>query len=345
MLQPLLRVEFRFPSNESETRHLPSFGEKLKLEREKRKISLDEISSTTKIGTRMLQALEEDKFGQLPGGIFNKGFVRAYARVVGLDEDQAVADYLQASGDGPVARPEMATREDAPRDAASRDAAARDEGDRISRLEAISDDPSRPLPWGVFAVILLAVALLLSLWSRQRREQERKAAHPVAAKVAAQQGGPSSPEPASLSAGGPGSATPTQTPTATPASSSLSTNAHGNSPQSPQASAPNSGPAGQHANGTLSPGEFLVLVHAREESWVSVTVDGKFAGSELLEAGSERTFHAHRDVSVKAGNAGALDFELDGRKLDVGGDFGEVKSVTIGHAGLIPAPSSPPTNP
>ena len=44
----------------------------------------------------MLRALEEEKFDQLPGGIFNKGFVRAYARHVGLDEDQAIADYMAA---------------------------------------------------------------------------------------------------------------------------------------------------------------------------------------------------------------------------------------------------------
>ncbi len=166
---------------------MPSFGEKLKLEREKRKISLDQISSTTKIGTRMLQALEEEKFSQLPGGIFNKGFVRAYARVVGLDEDQTVADYLQASGEASPARPELVrnagprdssqrdssprdtiriretvrdktTRDTAARDKANRDTAAREEEHRISRLEAISDDQSPALPWGVFAVILLIIA-------------------------------------------------------------------------------------------------------------------------------------------------------------------------------------------
>ena len=43
---------------------MPSFGEKLKQEREKRKITLEQISSSTKIGTRMLQALEEDNFNQ-----------------------------------------------------------------------------------------------------------------------------------------------------------------------------------------------------------------------------------------------------------------------------------------
>src|SRR6202140_4108381 len=83
---------------------LPSFGEKLKLEREKRNITLDQVSVSTKIGLRMLRALEENQFSQLPGGIFNKGFVRAYSRVVGLDEEQTIADHLQASGDAPPAR-------------------------------------------------------------------------------------------------------------------------------------------------------------------------------------------------------------------------------------------------
>ena len=117
---------------------MPSFGEKLKMEREKRKITLDQISASTKIGTRMLQALEEDKFNQLPGGIFNKGFVRAYARFVGLDEDQTVADYLQASGDAPPVPTEIEAREDQ----------VREHAEKVSRLEAISDSPCSPATLG-----------------------------------------------------------------------------------------------------------------------------------------------------------------------------------------------------
>ena len=56
------------------------FGEKLRKHREQRGIALDAISNTTKISTRMLRAIEEEHFDQLPGGVFNKGFVRAYAR-------------------------------------------------------------------------------------------------------------------------------------------------------------------------------------------------------------------------------------------------------------------------
>src|SRR5271166_5095658 len=73
-----------------------AFGEKLRKQREQRGIELDAISNTTKISTRMLRALEDEHFDQLPGGVFNKGFVRAYARQVGLDEEEAISDYLTA---------------------------------------------------------------------------------------------------------------------------------------------------------------------------------------------------------------------------------------------------------
>jgi cytoskeletal protein RodZ len=72
------------------------FGEKFRKQRELRGLELDAISNTTKISTRMLRALEDEHFDQLPGGVFNKGFVRAYARQIGLNEEEAVADYLMA---------------------------------------------------------------------------------------------------------------------------------------------------------------------------------------------------------------------------------------------------------
>jgi len=73
-----------------------TFGEKLREQREQRGISLDTISTITKISPRMLRAIEDEHFDQLPGGVFSKGFVRAYARQVGLNEEEAVADYLTA---------------------------------------------------------------------------------------------------------------------------------------------------------------------------------------------------------------------------------------------------------
>ncbi len=78
-----------------------AFGDRLRREREMRGITLDEITESTKISRRHLEALESEHFDQLPGGVFNKGFVRAYARFLGIDEDQAVADYSAANNEQP----------------------------------------------------------------------------------------------------------------------------------------------------------------------------------------------------------------------------------------------------
>ncbi len=78
-----------------------SFGDKLRREREMRGITLAEMSESTKISTRHLESLEKEDFGSLPGGVFNKGFVRAYARFLGLDEDEAVADYAALANEAP----------------------------------------------------------------------------------------------------------------------------------------------------------------------------------------------------------------------------------------------------
>jgi cytoskeleton protein RodZ len=77
------------------------FGDRLRREREMRGITLDEIAESTKISRRHLEALERERFDQLPGGVFAKGFVRAYAHFLGIDEDQAVADYSLASNEQP----------------------------------------------------------------------------------------------------------------------------------------------------------------------------------------------------------------------------------------------------
>lgn len=72
------------------------FGEELRKARIARGIALEEITAATKISSRHLLALEQEQFRQLPGGVFNKGIVRSYARVVGLDEDAWVGRFMNA---------------------------------------------------------------------------------------------------------------------------------------------------------------------------------------------------------------------------------------------------------
>ena len=72
---------------------MADFGASFKKARESKGISLDQIAAETRISTRFLTAIENEEFQLLPGGIFNRGFVRTYAEKIGLDPEQAVADY------------------------------------------------------------------------------------------------------------------------------------------------------------------------------------------------------------------------------------------------------------
>src|SRR5262245_9407629 len=74
---------------------MAKFGESLKRERELREISLREIADATKINLRYLEALEQNRFDSLPGGIFTKGFIKAYAAYIGADGQALLDTYIQ----------------------------------------------------------------------------------------------------------------------------------------------------------------------------------------------------------------------------------------------------------
>jgi len=88
---------------------MASFGETLKRERELREISLRDIADATKINLRYLEALERNRFEILPGGVFNKGFIRAYARFIGANGEALVDSYLQEMAARAAAAAEAAT--------------------------------------------------------------------------------------------------------------------------------------------------------------------------------------------------------------------------------------------
>jgi cytoskeletal protein RodZ len=74
-----------------------SFGEQLRAAREARNISLREISEQTCISLRYLEAIESDDYGRLPGGIFNRSFIKAYAKYIGFDEKEALEGYAHTA--------------------------------------------------------------------------------------------------------------------------------------------------------------------------------------------------------------------------------------------------------
>jgi cytoskeletal protein RodZ len=271
-----------------------AFGERFKREREKRKITLDEVAKATKIGTRLLQAIEEEKFDQLPGGMFNKAFVRSYARHLGINEDQAAAEYTEiyraSHPEDPLADPDAEGRK------ILEQRAARVQQDRRHIVH---------LPWGKAAVALLLVAFGFAVWGSYSRfiksSNRSEARKQKPAKIAE----PSQPAPA-----------PQVVEASTPMESQ---------PQPTQDAVENSQPA---------PGSFAVLIKAREDSWIHIKVDGTDLPEETLAANTEKSVQANSEVVVKAGNVGAVDFWFNGQKVPAQGELDQVKTIAFGPSGL-----------
>ena len=256
-----------------------SFGARLKREREQRKITLDEISLSTKIGSRFLLAIEEEHFDQLPGGIFNKGFVRAYARHLGLDEAQAIADYELASG-ASIPEPHPGIPVPGVPAALIQHFPSEDSGDLTDGM-----------PWEWFAVALLVVACGLAVWGFHSPKPGHSPVAPVAG----------------------------STPAAAPARVGQTIVGQ------------NSG--AQAVDSLPGPGAFLVQIKAREDSWVTISADGRQVMQDTLYASAEKSVGARDQIVIKTGNAGALDISFNGKKLPTQGAHNQVKTLTFNPSG------------
>jgi cytoskeleton protein RodZ len=86
-----------------------SFGDELRLAREARGITLRQISDQTRISIRYLEAIESNDYKRLPGGIFNRSFIKAYAKQISFDEKEALEGYLRTAREQGDAADEVVT--------------------------------------------------------------------------------------------------------------------------------------------------------------------------------------------------------------------------------------------
>ncbi|MGP0628897.1 RodZ domain-containing protein [Nitrospina sp. 32_T5] len=75
-----------------------SFGQYLKHQRELRSVTLDDIANSTRIPTRHLEALEEDRYDDLPAEVFIKGYIRGYGEALGVDANELLTAYDERIG-------------------------------------------------------------------------------------------------------------------------------------------------------------------------------------------------------------------------------------------------------
>jgi cytoskeletal protein RodZ len=352
------------------------FGNKFRKAREKKELSLDDVSNVTKISSRMLQAIEEERFDLLPGGVFNKGFIRAYAKHLGLNDEEAVTDYLASLRQAQIDAHEVwqPERSAAPRVASPSQRRAATESQpappkppapvvveelpdlHLPRAEDIrppqkefSGKSSSEIPWTIIAIASVVLVLGLFLWSHHSRApQTAKAGEPVA-KPAVVPSALAAPIPTPVPATQP---PPAKSATAQPAQKPPATTTRPAALTAPTSAADtqervvtkNDVTIRSFGKTTTKPsekvaGSLALVIRATENSWISVLADGQLVTQETLIAPANTSVHASNQIVVKIGNAAGVTFLWNGQETPAEGSEGEVKSFTFDAGGMHQSPA------
>jgi len=311
-----------------ESTHL--FGEHLKREREMRGVSLEEISAATRISVRFLEALENEQWERLPGGIFNRGFIRSVARFLGMDEENLVAEYAMETHE----RPEIAVW---------------------------TKEPVRKRTnWtAIGGAIVVAILVIVGAWYVHHRYGAEISAwhqeHPIyktlmgrfhhSSATAAMQTSSNQPPskqlsntPASAVASSSADKAPQQAGTIAPAQangSPMNAAPPNASASNPATAAPSKRPV---ENAAALAGLMELKVEAGETSTVNVLADGKVVFSGTLESQRTLTFHARTSFTVSSSKSNAVLLELNGHTVPPLGPPGEPGKITLTRDNLKTSP-------
>ena len=285
---------------------MASFGENLRRERELRGITLQELADGTKVNVRHIQALERNQFDRLPGGIFNRGFVRSIARYMKLDAALWVGEYARAAGEEPEILAMYA--KESPKPAAS---------------------PRRGVWSYVALVVVFAIGAYVVHDLRMRRAAEAAAIQPVATQSTAPAQAPS---PAGTTLSEP--AGRAEGPAPAPQPGALV----GSSPSTPTEARSGAGPAVEVQTPPVAASGLKLQVDVVEEAWVRVVVDEQVRFEGRVQPGQPKRFRAAGRLEVSTRNASAVVLTLNGETLPPLGQPGVEKTVVLTAQDLKPAP-------
>jgi cytoskeletal protein RodZ len=249
-----------------------TIGETLRRERVRQGYDLQKLSESTKIGTRMLHAMETGDLSKLPGGVFTRSFYKQYAAILGLDSDFVESELRQLLPEAAPALPQ-------PEQFFSNFNPPRQKSNSLTAA-------------AVWVLLAFGGCGAVYYFAKNYQTIAPKPAEALASRI--------SPPP----------------PISPPAKATEVSSA----PQAP-------------AGPSIGSGSLQVVLNASEESWVSVTVDGKLLFSGILKPNDRREIKAEERVKVIAGNAGGLDISLNGKDLETLGPRGQVRTIELTRAG------------
>lgn len=276
---------------------MPALGERFRAAREARGLSLSDVSEQIRIRSVYLAAIEDENWAAIGAPVYIRGFLKTYARFLGLDADEIVASFTD--------RPIPSTVE-------SHEPPSRPSGQPSPPPVEAAPLPRNltPILWlaAVVAVALIAFVVYNELTIGSKNPG---AVTPVSSAVPSSA---ASSLPVALSS---------------PAASETPIAAQMGGTQSPgpsSSSAPSSSPMPSSSPGSGGPNTVQVVLSA--PSWMRVTVDGNVSMEGTFPAGTSRLFHG-KTARLRIGNAGGVSVYVDGKGLGKLGADGSVVERTF----------------
>ena len=260
---------------------MSGIGERIAAARNERRLTPVEVARRLRIRTELIQAIEDENWARLGPPSYARGFVRNYARLLGIESD-GLTEQLDAAI--PRSAPDVWSADATPASPPPRPMVV-----EPTPVERARNDQGRShfYPWLLGAMSMLAAILVVAVAWYTFAPGPREVATQSQAQSQAQSAGPRAPAPqddAIFSGGRAGAAQPSES----------------------------------------KSGVDLTL-QLTQDSWLSVTVDGKRVLYETLPAGTVRDFHGAREITLRAGNAGGVNAVIDGQPLGTLGQHGQVE--------------------
>jgi cytoskeletal protein RodZ len=298
---------------------MPSLGENFKAAREAKNLTLEQVAQETRISTRFLRAIEEEAFHSLPGGVFNRGFIRTFSERVGLDADQMLSAYAVLTADN-----------------------------GLHDVEGIQNAPAPPtterhvLPIAVAA--LVAVVGLYYVFAPAANNTAPPSEDP-AATARSESAPPPAPDVRAVAPSTPGGMGGTDLEHEMPATGREDGAVTGNGANSMPAEEPASASSAaatdamptepedalaDNPTGTGVANRVVVELQVIEATWIAVESDGEsIIVGETLEPGVNRSFSANDALDLTVGNAAGIALSINGEPVPDLGNPGQVRQLNI----------------
>jgi len=284
---------------QQETPHVPeSVGAMLKSERERLGLSREQITEKTRMRTQVVEAIENDAWGSLPPPVFVRGFLRTYAKVLGISQEAVIELYAKCTP------PESSGQ--------------------IAPLEPSRNRRRRT--W----LILLALTMLAAVygtWHFYPSSQINQGPREVEKK---DHGAASAPSERAVVTSPP--VRPAVEPVKQETAQARSPSQEKVAVRSPSQEAPPGPPPGEPpAKDRADEGDgWLSLTGiVRERTWLRITIDGKEEKEYLFQAGAKPQWRGKEGFYMIIGNAGGIDFDLNGKRVGDLGKPGQVIRLTL----------------